>query len=544
MISSKYLLLASALILLLTLIELIVNRQEPRAGSEILPIFDSTPTPHPTPTLTSSPTPTRVPSITPTSTPSRAPSSSPTEVKSPTATRDSTVTSTAASSAPDGEVRVSESVITLNAYPYDSFWSDVRAPTYNIVYKHFDAAAYNSVPRAPSPRSFKTVTLENEYLRLTFLPELGGRLWQILYKPTGQTLLYNNPVLKPSGWGPTQQGHGWLAAGGMEWALPVNEHGYEWGVRWMYAVTRGGDGSATITLRDSDETDRVRARIAITLAPGRAYFTLHPRIENLRSVSVPVQFWANAQLNLNEKNVSPDTEFVLPTHQVFVHTTGDSFIPSEYIPGDHPQAPVMPMPWPVVGGHDLSMYSGWDTYLGVFVPSPISDFAGAYSHTAELGIARVFPKETAPGVKLFGLGPNTTFRDSFTDDDSDYFELWGGLNRTFFASDNVTLAAGEAREWDEEWIPFAQTGGMTAATRNAVINLTVDTDSNVEVSAVATMRDTRGVLVLERDGTEVQHWDVTLNPGNPFHAQVKAGPGTFKLRLVDEDAEVLVESGG
>lgn len=544
MISSKYLLLASALILLLTLIELFVNRQEPRAGPGILSVFDATLTPHPTPALTLNLTPTRVPAFTETSTPQLTPLSSPTEVKSPIATRDSTVTEIETSSAPNGEVRVSESVITLNAYPYDSFWSDVLDPTYNIIFKKFDAAAYNSAPHTPSPRSFKMVTLENEYLRLTFLPELGGRLWQILYKPTGQTLLYNNPVLKPSRWGPTKQGFGWLAAGGMEWALPVNEHGYEWGVPWKYAVTQGTDGSATITLRDSDAPDRVRAQISVTLAPGTSFFTLHPRIENLRSVSVPVQFWVNAQLNLNEKNVSPDTEFVLPTHQVFVHTTGDSFIPPENIPGNHPQAPVTPMPWSVVAGHELSMYSGWDTYLGVFVPSPISDFAGAYSHTAELGIARVFPKATAPGVKLFGLGPNTTFRDSFTDDDSDYFELWGGLPRTFFANDDVALAPGEAREWDEEWIPFAQTGGVTAATRKAVLNLTVETDSNVAVSAVATMRDTRGVLVLERNGAEIHRWNVTLNPGNPFHAQVKAGAGTFQLRLVDEDGTVLAESGG
>jgi hypothetical protein len=112
----------------------------------------------------------------------------------------------------------------------------------------------------------------------------------------------------------------------MEWALPVNEHGYEWGVPWLYSISRVSD-RATITLQDSDSPDRVRAQIAVTLPANAAYFIVHPRIENLMHAAVRVQFWINAQIALNEKNVSPRTEFILPTDSVFVHSTGDDFFP-------------------------------------------------------------------------------------------------------------------------------------------------------------------------------------------------------------------------
>ena len=152
--------------------------------------------------------------------PTAMPSVTPTHMSTPTLTP----------SISDG-VSVREETIIFDAYPYDSFWRDAYDATYNIAYKQFDQIAYRAAPRSTTSRNFKTVIIENDYLRLTFLPELGGRLWQVLYKPTQQNIFYNNRVLKPSPWGPAQQG-GWLAVGGMEWALPVDEHGYVCCIPW------------------------------------------------------------------------------------------------------------------------------------------------------------------------------------------------------------------------------------------------------------------------------------------------------------------------
>lgn len=463
-------------------------------------------------------------------TPSPAkPTVSPTATATPTATWDAS-----------GGVQVNEGVITFSAYNYQAYQTNALDLLFNLAYNRFNYPAFLATPQATTQRTFTTVVMENDYLRLTFLPALGGRLYQVLFKPTGQTLFYNNKVLKPTNWGPAQQS-GWLAVGGMEWALPVDEHGYEWGIPWQYSISRSSS-SATIRLSDTTSSDRVRAQVSVTLPEHAAYFILHPRIENPTAAPLALQFWINAQVALNNKNVSPDTEFILPADQVYVHSTGDAFIPPAAVPPDGAMGPSAPIGWPVIGGRDLSFYSNWDDYLGVFLDSPQANFMGAYDHAGELGIARVFSPGQVGGAKLFAFGPNFTQRNVYTDDGSDYFELWGGLPRTFFQNDNVTLAAGESREWEEYWVPFANTGGLSAATRDAVLGLSVRV-GQANVGAAATNQGTRGALVLQRDGVEIKRWDLALEPGNAFRDQVAVPDGGhLKLVLTDPDGTPLAET--
>jgi hypothetical protein len=327
----------------------------------------------------------------------------------------------------------------------------------------------------------------------------------------------------------------------MEWALPVYEHGYEWGIPWSYTTFHNSSG-ATITFQDSQSNDRVRARVSVTLPTNAAYFVVHPQIENPTAASTRVQFWINAALSLDSKNVSAATEFVLPTSSVYIHTTGDDFIPAENVPPPEATSASASLAWPLIAGHDLSHYQDWDNYLGVFAAVAGGDFAGAYNHANDLGVARVFPRQTAPGVKLFAFGPNSGLRRAFADDGSDYFELWGGLARTFFPDDDVMLAAGNAREWNEYWLPFASTGGLSAATRRAVLYLNVAADHVATVGAAAPTPDTRGTLILYRDNSQVARWSLLLDPTNPFRTQMNVGSGgSFRLRLIAPDGTVLAE---
>src|SRR6266436_4977296 len=43
-------------------------------------------------------------------------------------------------------------------------------------------------------RTFRTHVLENRYLKVTLLPEFGGRILSIIYKPTGHEQLYRTEV--------------------------------------------------------------------------------------------------------------------------------------------------------------------------------------------------------------------------------------------------------------------------------------------------------------------------------------------------------------
>lgn len=490
------------------------------------------------------PPPSATETAAPTETASPAPDTATIILNSPTALTAAPPASatSAATAAPTGpSARVSDSTVSFAAYPYEQFLKPQHDAAYNMTFSALDRGAYDRAASAQElgSRTFHAVVLENEFLRLTFLPDLGGRLFQITYKPTNQNLLYNNHVLKPTGYGPANQG-GWLAAGGMEWSFPVNEHGYEWGTPWKYQVDLHSDG-VSLTLSDTLATDRAQARVVVFLPNDAALIWIHPEIANPTTVPVRLQFWINAGLALGAaKNVSPGTEFVLPTDSVFVHSTADQFIPRGNVPRDGASGPAAPLVWSRIGGHDLASYSNWEDYLGVFAANITRPFVGAYNHDTDLGIARVFPPERAPGVKLFAFGPKFCCRSQIADDDSDYFELWGGLPRTFFPSDDVTLAPGETRMWDEYWVPFAKTGGLSAATKDAVLNLKRD-NGNVQVSAYSPILR-RGTLLLLQDGGEIKRWLLTLVPGASFSARVPAGPGPIQLRLLAEDGSVLAET--
>lgn len=443
-------------------------------------------------------------------------------------------------------MRVSESTISIASYPFEQFLVPRTDPAHNIQFSALDREAFEQSASAQSrvDKTFREIVLENEYVRLTFLPELGGRLYQVTYKPTNQSLFYNNRVLKPSPWGPAGQG-GWLAVGGMEWALPVNEHGYEWGQPWQAAVEQTAEG-ATVTLIDSRATDRVRARIRVTLPRSGAYVIVNPRIEN-PTVSVQrVQFWVNAMLAPGgARNISPGTRFYFPTDAVLVHSTGNPLIPAANVPASDASAPRAPLSFHNAGGRDLALYANWQDYLGVFAADLgasdlASTFVGAYNEESGLGIARVFSPREAPGVKLFGFGSAFCCRSAFADDDSDYFEIWGGLPRTFFADDDVALAAGQTREWTDYWLPVPQTGGIGAATRAAVLNVQ-EGNHAAQVSVFSPVPRT-AILILEQGEQELWRRQLALAPDRTFTETIPIGEGALRLRLIDQTGTELART--
>ena len=180
--------------------------------------------------------------------------------------------------APSG-VQVYETTLSIPTYPYAAFTDEVTSAEHGWTYRRFNRAAYEASNPQPLPWSYTAVVLENELLRITMLPDLGGRVYQVIFKPTGNNEMYENPVIKPSPWGPPEQG-GWLAAGGIEWGLPVEEHGYVWGDPWGHITVPYDETRTGVTLFMPNQEDHLRAEVDVILRSGEAAFTLQPRITN------------------------------------------------------------------------------------------------------------------------------------------------------------------------------------------------------------------------------------------------------------------------
>jgi len=432
------------------------------------------------------------------------------------------------------DVSLYETSITLSSYPYESYLRERIDPRNNFRVVWLDRAAYDAASPEPQPRVFKAVVLENRYLRLTFLPELGGRLYMCTFKLTQQDIFYRNSVLKPSYWGPLdREENWWLAAGGMEWALPVHEHGYEWGVPWTYQM-EWKENAASITLRDSAADNRLRAEITVTLPSERAFFVVQPRLVNPTSEAITCQFWINAVLTLGSASACANTEFIYPTERMIVHSTGESGLPSER----------RMMTWPVHGGRDWALYRNWRNWLGVFVPDAQEEYVGAYNHDTELGLVRVFSPDEAPGLKLFAFGSDFPARGEYSDDGSDYFEMWAGPCRTFWPEDDVTIGPGQSLAWSETWLPFIRAGGIDRAGTEAVARADVR-DGRVRLGVAVSCVRSLEVCLQWNDQTFHEQWG-SASPASPLLIDVPLPsgadpPGQLGVHVRSENGVVLLE---
>ena len=452
---------------------------------------------HPTPTsppLTTTPLPTTP--LAPTATPTVAPTDAPTVQPSPRPT-DYPVASPQPTPTPVPGPAIWERDITLQTYG----WHKALVPTepddpiYPYPRLDFDAVT------GPAPRTYRTVVIQNTYVQLIVVPELGGRILRWTDRTTGRQLFYANPVVKPTRWG--YRGW-WLATGGMEWAFPTEEHGLNEYRPWRYELLWNG-----VRVWDTDDRTGLTVEVTIRLDGEHSYFAITPRIANPTAKPNSFQFWANAMLTLSERNApSSDLTFILPDDTVTVHSTQDGSLPPAGAP----------MAWPVHNGRDFSRYAEWRRPLGIFADPASADFVGAYDLQSDQGIVRIFPHTVARGVKIFCLGDLSA--SLWTDDGSRYFELWSGLTSTFW--DSRALEPGASVAWTERWYPVSGIGGYNWANAEAAIRLMPSGDS--AGLAVATSRALDGTVMLRRGGVEVQRWEAFIAPGQPFHAA--GGPAT------------------
>ena len=433
----------------------------------------------------------------------------------------------------NGVTTLTTDTIVIPTYPYAAYLYTAKNTTTNIPYRWLNWGQYEGSNPQPADKTYTRLTLENDWLRVSLLPELGGRVYEMIFKPTGNNELYRNPVIKPTHWGPSEQGW-WLAAGGLEWGLPVEEHGYESAILWLYEVITGTDG-ITITLRDSLQPDRLRATISVFLPNDRAVLLVRPRLENDRDIPLDFKWWDNAMVapgpgnSIGKQGSNPngiDLKFVFPESQVTVHSTGDPTLP----PAGQTMA------WPLYKNVDRSRVQNWDQWLGFFArPSASADWVSVIDQTHREGIVRVFPRSIAQGSKGFAMGwRHPIGAGEWTDDDSYYAELHGGLAPTFW--DTVSIGAHQAIEWKETWYPVA--GVNNLATANAEAALDVEqTGTQLSVTVYSTRpRDHARLAIYQNQndiGVLIASWDLAfIDPDTPIIRSLATAAQLQDLRII------------
>jgi hypothetical protein len=203
------------------------------------------------------------------------------------------------------------------------------------------------------------------------------------------------------------------------------------------------------------------------------------------------------------------------------------------MPGEH-----QTFTWPSAGALDLRLYHNWQEYLGIFEsPQARGGFMGEFDPASSSGVVRTFPPDVARGAKIFGapgLSPSL-----WTDDDSNYLELWGGSTPTFWDFD--TLPANGVVSWTERW--YAVHGGGTFAFANEHAALSLAAQNGQAQLSVYTTRLIAGQVVLWAGGKDAMRWPIMVSPDKPFVQTQKIDGGALGLQLLNGDGSVLAQMG-
>jgi hypothetical protein len=413
----------------------------------------------------------------------------------------------AASPAPD-RVSLSESTIT---------WSTVKYATNadnGLVSGSLDK-------KTIVDRTFKTRVLENRYLKVTLVPEFGGRILSIIYKPTGHEQLYRTEVGVPYGIKGGIFYYDWLMVyGGIFPTFPDAEHGKTWLKPWNFKVVKESAGEVTVSMSLKDDfayagapkrfrsgSTGIEATYYVTLKADRAALDARLVLKNPQDRTIKYEYWTCTTLAPGSDPKNPKTtggaEIIAP---IEAYSTPDWS--ANLSDGDKRLGPGKSR------FEKLRYFKNWPT-MGIAYAAPdmgAANFWGVINHDNEEGIIRIADNAVTPGLKMWTWGfPSFTNETDARKDPNEsrpYVELWAGVSDQFFHSADFP-ALGEV-SIPETYSPTVGMSNVTHANENILINLSA-----------------------EASGVNLQFF--SIEPATPLRVTLKRGDAVFFSDTVKAD---------
>jgi tetratricopeptide (TPR) repeat protein len=363
-------------------------------------------------------------------------------------------------------------------------------------------------------KTYRAVFLENEYLRVTVLPELGGKLYAIYDKSANRDVLYTNHVVKYAMVGI----RGAWTSGGIEWNFP-DGHTLTTVSPIDFRTRMEADGSAVVVVGDTERVQRMQWAVAIRLRPGRKFVETEVTLNNRREVPGRYWFWATAAARATD-----DMRFVYPMREAYPHAFWPVFS------------------FPKEKGIDIATYREVTNYLSLFARDSRRDFFGIYYEKEDWGIAHVADRFELPGKKTWTWGTDEAGRiwiDKLTDSDGQYVEFQAGRFET--QMEHEFIAPHRVERFTEYWFPLNRLGGgFNKVTKDVALRVEVIKDEvRIYANASAKFDDVR--LVIGAAGKEIHTSSINLSPATPFATTVKLpSPMIIVVRIRDRDGRELV----
>jgi tetratricopeptide (TPR) repeat protein len=354
-------------------------------------------------------------------------------------------------------------------------------------------------------KSYKAVYLENEYLKVTVLPELGGHVYAIYDKTAGRDVLYTNHVVK---YAMVAIRGAWIS-GGIEWNFP-DGHTLTTVSPIDYITRMEPDMSAAVVIGDTERVQRMQWSIVIRLRPGSKAMETEVTLNNRRETPGRYWYWSTAAAPATD-----DMRFIYPMRETYPHT----FWPVYSFPREN--------------GVDVGTYREVRNDLSLFAVNSKRDFIGVYYEKSDWGIVHVADHKEMPGKKTWTWGTDESGRiwvDKLTDKDGQYVEFQAGRFET--QMEHQLIAPHRVERFTEYWFPVNRMGGgFDEATRYAAVNVSVE-GARATITLNANEKFDDAELTIEMVGRRLHSDTADLDPAKSLTVSVELPAGVTDRPLL------------
>ena len=299
-------------------------------------------------------------------------------------------------------------------------------------------------------KEWKVVTMENEHIEVSILPEVGGKVWGAIDKSNGEEFIYRNEVMKFR----NISLRGPWTSGGIEFNFGVIGHTPATATPVDYITKKNQDGSVSTFVGGMDLPSRTHWRVEVNLEPGRSNFKTKAMWYNPLPSTQAYYNWMTAAAFAQD-----DLEMIFPGNKYLKHS-GEV------------------KPWPIdnkdrnLTYYDNNRFEGHKSY---HVVGQWKNFFGGYYHNDNYGFGHWAKHDEMPGQKLWLWALSDEggiWEDHLTDTDGQYVEFQAGRQWVQYSPGDHINPITKAKFdpyvtdlWTEYWFPIKETEGMNEASR-------------------------------------------------------------------------------
>ena len=369
--------------------------------------------------------------------------------------------------------------------------------------------------------TYKALCLENDYIRVTVLPELGGRIYEGYDKVNDYNFVYKNQVIKPALIG---LNGAWIS-GGIEFNWPQHHRPTTFSPV-EYVIEEESDGSVTAWVGETESKNGQKSLMGVNIHPQRSYITAKIKLYNPTPQKEAFHWWANLAVHVNDSYrlmFPPDIDYI--TFHDRTHVSPFPIVKDEFAGADFKD------------GVDIRYVKNLPPASSFFIFDSEYSFMAGYDDSKDMGTVHVADHFLSPGKKFFcwgSAGYGQEWQKNLTDEDGDYIEIMTGCF-TDNQPDFTWIMPYETKTFEQRWYSLHGIKDLKNANEEGAIGVW-ESKNGIQIAFNVTAP---GSVILNVNGEQAVY-DAVPGEVYTYETSIVSGVDDVQVCLSDAEGKELV----